>query len=98
MNETFLQVHHAADRQRFEVSAEGEIAYLSYSMRGDHVSLDHTSVPESWRGQGVGAKLAHAALEEAKSRGWKVEIRCSYVAGYVKRHPEFATLNARSTA
>jgi predicted GNAT family acetyltransferase len=98
MNPTSLQVCHAVDRHRFEVLADGEVAYLRYSLRGDRISLEHTHVPDSWRGRGVGAKLAQAALEDAKEKGWKVEIQCSFVAEYVKRHPEFRSLKAQSTS
>ncbi len=96
MNPTSLQVCDAVNRHRFEVLADGEVAYLSYSLRGEHISLDHTHVPDSWRGRGVGVKLPQAALEDAKEKGWKVEIQCSFVAEYVKRHPEFGGLKAQS--
>jgi len=40
------------------------------------------------QGQGVAADLVHAALAFARSQGLRVRPSCSYVAAYMRRHPE----------
>lgn len=86
-------VTHNANFQRFETqAADGSLAFLNYTVAGDRITFEHTFVPEPLRGRGLAATLAGAALEEARQRHWTVVPRCSYVAGFIKRHPEFANL------
>lgn len=87
------RVTHNATTQRFETRAGDEpLSFLSYIFESDCVVFDHTFVPNALRGRGIAAMLARAALNEARQRGWKVVPRCSYVAAFIKRHPEFADL------
>jgi predicted GNAT family acetyltransferase len=78
--------------QRLEVHAGGVVSFLSYTGEGDAVVMDHTYVPAEFRGHGVGATLARAALDEARRRRWKIIPRCLFVAAFVERNPEFADL------
>ena len=88
-------VNHKPDQQRFEAELEAETAFLSYAVQEGHVVFDHTFVPERLRGKGVAGALANAALKEARKSGWKIVPRCSYVAAFIDRHPEFADLVRR---
>jgi len=45
-------------------------------------------------GKGVGSTLARFALDDIGGAGRKVIPSCSFVAGYIQRHPEAATLVA----
>jgi predicted GNAT family acetyltransferase len=88
-------VKHDATARRFEIPAGGgTLAFLNYTCDGDHLILEHTHVPDELRGKGIAADLARAALEEARQRRWSVIPRCSYVAGFIKRNPQFADLVA----
>jgi predicted GNAT family acetyltransferase len=90
---TSLAVRHNVARQRFEAQAgESAPAFLSYRGEGERVILKHTFVPDALRGQGIAADLVRVALEEARQRHWKIVPRCSYVAGFIERHPEFCDL------
>ncbi len=87
------RVTHNATARRFETRAGDEpLSFLSYMYEGDRVVFDHTFVPEELRGRGIAAKLARAALTEARERHWRIVPRCSYVATFIKRNPEFADL------
>ena len=79
---------------RFELDVEGVTAYVSYHEEGGAVSLDHTLVPEQLGGRGIGSALAKGALELLQTAGRKVIPRCSYIAGYIEKHPEYRNLVA----
>jgi predicted GNAT family acetyltransferase len=85
-------VRHNEAEHRFEIWIDGLLALLSYRQEGDRLTIEHTFVPEKLRGHGVAASLASAALGEARTRRWTVIPRCSYVAAYIKRQPQFADL------
>ena len=68
--------------------ADGD-AELLYGMFGDDViDLQHTEVPASGKGQGVGHALVRAALAYARERGLRVMATCPYVQAWLRRHPE----------
>jgi hypothetical protein len=85
-----IEVWHVPERHRFEARLQDELVYLSYTMDGDAISLDHTYVPDAFRGRGVAAELVRAAVKEARQRHWRLQPRCSYVVTFFKRYPEFA--------
>jgi uncharacterized protein len=68
------------------------LSFLSYSINGDRITFEHTFVPDAFRGKGIAAHLTRTALTEARQHNWKVVPHCSYVAGFIKRYPEFANL------
>ncbi|WP_299069124.1 GNAT family N-acetyltransferase, partial [Accumulibacter sp.] len=89
-------ITHNVTRQRFEsLAGVPPLASLSYVIEGERVILDHTFVPDELRGRGIAAALARKALDEARQRRWKIVPRCSYVASFIQRHPEFADLVGR---
>ncbi len=89
-------VQHQSDRSRFVVLFDdGSEAELTYSeMTDEVVAFTHTLVPEAHEGQGVGSSLVTAGLAWAEAEGRRVRPVCSYVAAYVRRHPEHADLIA----
>ncbi len=90
-----LTVTHNAAATRFEASPGGHLAVCSYRRMGDALMvLHHTEVPAALAGQGVAAALVQAALAWARDEGLKVRPRCSYVAAYMRRHPETQDLLA----
>ena len=60
----------------------------SYSRQGDVLVLHHTEVPPALQGQGVAAELVAATLAWAREQGLRVRPTCSYVASYMRRHPQ----------
>jgi predicted GNAT family acetyltransferase len=77
---------------RFEVGSDGPSAVLEYELSGNELFLTHTEVAPELEGQGLGAKLARAALEFARERGLGVVPSCTFVAAYIERHPEYRPL------
>jgi predicted GNAT family acetyltransferase len=88
MTQTPTDVRHNADAKRFEVVLDGDLARADYRMSGGVMRLVHTEVPPRFEGRGIASALVRAALEHARREGLQVEPACSYVATYMRRHPE----------
>jgi len=84
-------IHHEP-QCRFEHIVDGHVCELDYQLDGQRMSILHTVVPPEAGGRGIAALLTRAALDMARSRGWRVQPVCSYAATYIERHPEYADL------
>lgn len=83
-----LDIHHDAAARRFEAQVNGGSAECVYRLAGKLMDIVHTGVPPASEGHGVAAALVQAALEHARTQGWRVRPSCSYVRVYMRRHPE----------
>lgn len=82
-------VRHDPERSRFVVDLTDGEAELLYGRFSEHVlDLQHTEVPPSGRGQGVGGALVRAALGYAREHGLRVMTTCPYVQAWLRRHPD----------
>ena len=81
-------------RNRYELDVAGSIAFIDYHRAGRVVTLTHAEVPQELRGGGIGAALVRGTLELARAQGDRIVPRCSFVAAYLRRHPEFDDLRA----
>lgn len=57
--------------------------------------IDHTEVPEAYKGQGVGVALVLRAVEEARRDGIRITPLCPFAAAQFRRHPEWHDVLAR---
>lgn len=80
-------VHNEA-ASRFEADVDGQAAVCAYRLQGREALFTHTEVPPAAQGRGVAAALVKAALDWADHEGLRVRPLCSYVAVYMRRHPE----------
>ena len=72
-------------------SPEGALAEMTFSKVGEHrIIIDHTEVPDAFRGQGVGVKLVMRAIEDARASGKKIIPLCPFANAQFRRHPEWA--------
>ncbi len=85
-------VHNVA-ASRFETTVEGHTAYTNYSIRDGVMAMPHTVVPRPIGGRGVAEQLVAAAMAHARAHGLKVDPQCSYVAAYMRRHPDVQDLH-----
>ena len=87
-------VRHNPVEKRFELELDGALAVLEYEIDGGKFIATHTGVPFALEGRGIASRLARAALEYARTHELKVVPLCSFVAGYLSKHPEYADLLA----
>ena len=87
-------VTHHPQACRFEARTSAGLAMCSYRRQGDVLVLHHTEVPPALQGQGVAGELVARTLAWARAQGLRVVPTCSYVASYMRRHPETQDLLA----
>jgi predicted GNAT family acetyltransferase len=87
-----MDVRDNREDSRFELEQDGAIAFAAYRRRDDTIVFTHTIVPGELRGGGVGSRLIAGALAQVRAEGLKVVPECSFVAAYLQRHPEAATI------
>lgn len=69
----------------------GPLAEMTFSKAGAGlIIIDHTDVPEAYRGQGVGLKLVTQAVEDARTNGIKILPLCPFAAAQFRKHPAWA--------
>ena len=82
------QVTDAAERRRFEIHQDGQLAgFLRYERRGPDLVLVHTEVDPAFGGQGLGGQLVRFAVEDAARTGRTVVAECEYARSWLARHP-----------
>lgn len=75
---------------RYVTGEAGQEAVMTFSRASPKLTIiDHTEVPDVYRGQGVGRELASHAVEEARKGGWKIIPLCPFFKAQVERHPEW---------
>jgi predicted GNAT family acetyltransferase len=75
----------------FYIEAGGvQLAELSYIRLSESIiSINHTFVSYSLRGQGIARQLLDAAVDWARKNGLKVGATCSYVVAQFEQDPVF---------
>ena len=90
-----VQVTDNPGRSRFELHVDGELTgHAAYQLRTDQMVITHTEVDPALQGRGFAGRLAQEALDSARAGGRQVTPLCSYVADYIRKHPEYADLVA----
>ena len=78
------------ERSRYELrSGERVAGWIDYFRSDGVVAMTHAEVQSDLRNQGLGERMVHDALEDARGRGAQVRPLCPFVAAYVRRHPEY---------
>ena len=79
-------------RHRYETKVDGAVAFVEYRLDADRAVLVHTEVPQALSGRGVGSAIARAVLDDARARGLRVVPECPFIADFMGRHPDYASL------
>jgi uncharacterized protein len=80
------------ERHRFELDADGHVAFSNYKRVDGMITILHTEVPKELEGRGIGSALVRGLLEIARAQGLKVHAVCPFVKSYLDRHSEYADL------
>jgi predicted GNAT family acetyltransferase len=89
-----MTVNHNMPARRFEIRKDGLLAVLEYQRSEGRIIFTHTGVPEELGNQGIGSQLARAGLDYAREQSLKVVPSCSFIAGYLQKHPEYQDLQS----
>jgi predicted GNAT family acetyltransferase len=76
---------------RYFIEAPGGItAEMTFSRASETlIIIDHTEVPDIFRGTGTGLRLVETLIADARTSGTKIIPLCPFAAAQFKRHPEW---------
>ena len=90
---TRLTFHDNPTAARFEATVDGQVAaFAAYNVIQLGLLFTHTEVQPQFEGQGLGSQLAKFALDSVRERGVQAIPVCQFIAGYIRRHPEYLDL------
>lgn len=81
--------------QQFEISVADEVVGLAQYRRSHSkglIAFIHTEIDDGHEGEGLGSKLAAAALDSAREQGLGVLPFCPFIRDYIAKHREYADL------
>lgn len=81
--------------KQYEMQVEGGLVRIEYIKAQDKIYLTHTEVPQSLEGKGFGSQIIKMALEDIEEKELTLIPMCPFVAGYIKKHPEWKKLVLR---
>jgi predicted GNAT family acetyltransferase len=80
---------------RYEIRVGDQLAGVAdYERTPRGITFTHTKVDDRFEGQGLGSRLAEAALDDARRDGMVVTPRCPFIAEFIETHPEYSDLVA----
>ncbi|WP_120076213.1 GNAT family N-acetyltransferase [Aurantiacibacter odishensis] len=88
-----IRLEENGSKGRFVVALDShdEEAELTFSRASDSlVIVDHTFVPDSMRGMGVGKALAQRVVEEGRAKGFRIIPLCPFFKAQAARHPDWS--------
>ena len=93
MAELELDVRDNPERSRYEALVGSDVAGFAAYRDVDGVRVfTHTQVDDDYEGQGVGSRLAKAALDDVRARGLHIVARCPFISAWLQRHADYQDL------
>jgi hypothetical protein len=90
-----MPVRDVSARSRFELEQDGElVGFIDYRLDDATVVMTHAEISPQYGGRGLGSVMVRDALDAVRESGRSVLPRCSFVAAYISRHPEYQDLLA----
>jgi len=90
---TDIAITNNAAEHRYEARIGNALAgYCEYNLLSEAIMFTHTEVLEAFEGKGVGSALARHVLDEARADGKHVIPVCQFIAGYIRKHRDYADL------
>jgi uncharacterized protein len=84
-----MAARHNPALSRYELDTDQGLAVAVYRQQGDRRIFTHTEVPRADEGKGFASRLVRQALDDTRRSGFKIVPACSFVAIFVRRHPEY---------
>ena len=85
----------APDNSRYEIrDGDQLLGQAVYQRRGDQAGFTHTEGDMDEERSGLGSTLVRGALDDVRTKGGTVVPLCSFVRGWIERHPEYQDLVA----
>lgn len=84
------------EKKQYEFHVGKYIPRIEY-IKSDNgeIYLTHTEVPLALEGQGIGTQLVEKTLKNIEEQGFRLVPLCPFVAGYIKKHPEWKSIIMR---
>lgn len=92
-----VKQHNTEKNGHFYIEENGKtLAIMTYVYAGEHkFIIDHTEVKEGGEGKGLGKKLIFAAVEFARSKGYKILPLCPFAKSLFDKLPEWSDVLAK---
>ena len=80
---------------RYELRLGDKVAAIAeYNVLAHALLFTHTEVMPEFEGAGHGSRIARFALDDVRRRGLQAVPVCQFIAGYIRKHPEYQDLVA----
>ncbi len=92
-----IALEETGSKGRYVLRPEGEseTAELTFSRASESlVIVDHTGVPDVFRGRGYGKMLAERVVADAREKGFRIVPLCPFFKAQAQRHPDWADVIA----
>jgi uncharacterized protein len=90
-----VELSRNAGASRYELHLDGtRVGLADYFVRGEVVVIPHTETFPGYGGRGFATRLVRFALDDIAAAGRKVDPVCPFVAAFIRRNPEYASLLA----
>lgn len=84
------------EENRYEFHVGRQIVKIEYIKTANgEIYLTHTETPVGLEGQGIASELVKKVLEDIEEKNLRLIPLCPFVAGYIRKHPEWRKLVIR---
>jgi predicted GNAT family acetyltransferase len=92
MSEPKIELEDLGSKGRYLLrSPDGAVAEMTFSKVGESmIIIDHTEVPDAFRGQGAGLRLVTQAVDDMRAAGKKIIPLCPFANAQFRRHKEWS--------
>mgnify|MGYP000895375637 CR=1 FL=1 len=81
------------ESDHFAIAVEGrQVGKAEFIDRDGRRTFTHTEVDKDFEGRGLASILVGEALQATREAGLRIVPECEMVAGYVRKHAEFADI------
>jgi predicted GNAT family acetyltransferase len=95
MSEPAVLVADNPAASRYEIRVGDQLAgFAAYRTEPNRIIVTHTEIDPTFKGRGLGNRLAAGTLDDLRRRHLAVTPQCPFMAKYIDEHPDYADLVA----